>query len=125
MAEPLFRFKYDEGEFDLTRITRSELSHFKQWYGDEYGQKLTVVAKAIWRDGDAVACLSWACRRENGLQPNPDPRNMPDFDPDEIIMIVPDKELENPKLPLDPKTSSPSGPTEETPTNSGDAGSPS
>lgn len=137
MAETIFKFKFDEGEFDLTRITRSELSHFKNWYGPEYGQKITIITKAIWEDADAVACLIWACRRENNLSPNLDPTRMEDFDPGDMFVKKTAEELEaeaEAAAPLGP-TGSPSvepettsgagGSTEATPTNSGGLGSPS
>lgn len=93
MAEPIFVMRFDsvpewgeDGEFDLTRLTRSQLSHFKSWYGPEYGQRLTVITKAMFEDGDAVGCLVWACRREHGLQVD-DPKRMPDFDPAEVFVV--------------------------------------
>jgi hypothetical protein len=141
MPEAIFKFKFEDEpdkEYELTRVTRSELSHFKSWYGEEYGQKITVITKAIWEDGDAVACLIWACRRENNLSPNPDPRNMPDFDPSEVFVkktveeIEAEAEARRPPLERvgslsDPstKTSGVSGSTEEIPTSSGGSGSPS
>lgn len=110
MADAIFRFQFDEGEYDLTRITRSELSHFKQWYGQDYGERLTLIMKAIREDADAVACIIWACRREHGLQPNPDPRNMPDFDPATVFAKVTEDDLEaqeNQDIPLE-QTDNPS-----------------
>lgn len=103
MGDAMFRFTFEDGEYDLTRVTRSELSHFKSWYGPDYGEKLTLTIKALRRDADAMACLMWACRRENSLTPNPDPRNMPDFDPDDVLAVKTEDELEEqkPAVPLD------------------------
>lgn len=101
MADAIFRFTFDEGEYDLTRITRSELAHFKRWFGPDYGERLTLIMKAIREDADAVACLIWTCRRENGLTPNPDPTSMPDFDPNSVFVKILEEDLENPKIPLD------------------------
>lgn len=104
MADAIFKFKFDDqpGEYELTRVTRSELAHFKSWYGPDYGERLTLIMKAIREDGDAVACLMWACKRENSLTPNADPRNMPDFDPNSVFVKITEEELEQkPEVPLD------------------------
>lgn len=140
MADAICQFRFGDQPdrvFELNRITRSELSHFKQWYGADYGQKITIITKAIWQDGDAIACLMWSCRRQNGLTlEGYDPRNMPDFDPDDVLVVKTQDELEREAatVPLDQtgipsdlstKTSGLSGSTEEIPTNSGGSGSPS
>lgn len=103
MADAIFKFKFPEGNFELTTITRSQLSHFKQWYGQDYGERMTIIMKAIREDADAVACLVWACRKEHGLA-GPDPTNMPDFDPNHMFVKLSDEddELEKPPpVPLE------------------------
>lgn len=105
MADAIFKFKLPEGEFELTTITRSQLSHFKQWYGSDYGERLTIIMKAIREDADAVACLVWACRKEHGI-PGPDPTNMPDFDPDNMFVKASDEDEETVPVPLDTGESS-------------------
>lgn len=109
MADALFQFKFEDEPgrtFDLTRITRSELSHFKSWYGTDYGERLTLQLKGIRGDGDAVACLMWSCRRENDLPlAGWDPRAMPDFDPDSVFVKATEEELaqraKDREIPLD------------------------
>lgn len=147
MADAIFRMKFDtvpewgeEGEYDLTRLSRGQLSHFKGWFGPEYGQRLTVLSKSFVEDGDAVSCLVWACRKENGLDVR-EPRLMPDFDPSEVFVRVARKpcptcegtgidpeSFEGDAAPLetksspDTKTSPSNGLTEEIQTNSGTDG---
>lgn len=122
----LFRIGLPEGTFELTGLTRSMLAHFKQWYGEQYGQRVMFIQKVILQDADAVACAIWAVRKQEGITPNPDPKNMPDFDPDDVLLAF-EEEEESTEPPLGPpavtKTSEPSGSTEETPTSSGVDGS--
>lgn len=128
MSNPkaLFRIGLPEGDFELTGLTRSMLSHFKQWYGQDYGQRVLFIQKVILQDGDAVACAIWAVRRQEGISPNPDPRNMPDFDPDDVLLTFEEEEPDEAPLKTPrsgTKTKGASGSTEEIPTSSGGDGS--
>lgn len=151
MPDALFKMKFDtvpewgeEGEFELTRLTVSQLRQFKTWFKNDetYGQRLPIILKSFNEDAEAVMCLVWACRKENGL-PVLEPNRMPDFDPAEVFVRTPrvpcphcngsgidpasiEETEEVPKASeSDTKTSTRSGSTEETPTNSGTPGSPS
>lgn len=149
----IFRMKFDSipewgevGVFELTKLTRAQLSQFKHWYGDEYGQRVSVMTKTIFEDTDAVGCIVWACRKENGLTVRGPKEGMPDFDPEEVFVPRPEDscptcngtgkvphEDDEAEVPLDRtenpsannvEPSTPTGETAETLTSSGGPGSP-
>lgn len=65
----------EEYEFDPDEyLTRSSLSHIKQWFGMELGQYWPFQGSLRVGNPDAVSCAVWLVRRKLGITPNPEPK---------------------------------------------------